>query len=103
MNYNELSSMEPGEPSSVIRERVIRARKTQQERFSDLPHVHCNANMGARELAKYGLLQPEAQEMMKMAINFSDYQDLLMLQILNQEILCNLLEIQQLHQDLMAE
>lgn len=69
VNYNELSSMEPGEPSSAIRERVIRARKTQQERFSDLPHVHCNANMGARELAKYGLLQPEAQEMMKMAIN----------------------------------
>ncbi|MFT5126402.1 MAG: magnesium chelatase family protein [Candidatus Omnitrophota bacterium] len=69
VNYNELSSMEPGESSAIIRERVIQARKTQQARFKELPHVHCNANMGARELNKHCLLQPEAQDMMKMAIN----------------------------------
>ena len=31
--FVELSQMQPGEPSSVIRERVIRARNIQTERF----------------------------------------------------------------------
>ena len=35
--FAELSQMQPGEPSSAIRERVIRARNIQTERFSSLP------------------------------------------------------------------
>ncbi|MBQ9656203.1 MAG: hypothetical protein IJV38_09320, partial [Prevotella sp.] len=31
--FAQLSQMQPGEPSAVIRERVIRARKIQEERF----------------------------------------------------------------------
>jgi len=35
--FAQLSQMEPGEPSAVIRERVIKARQIQTERFSHLP------------------------------------------------------------------
>ena len=35
--FAQLSQMQPGEPSSVIRERVVRARQIQTERFSKLP------------------------------------------------------------------
>lgn len=74
VNYNELASMKPGEPSSAIRERVLQARKIQQLRFKELPHVHCNASMGARELTQFCNLDTDAQQMLKMAIselNFS--------------------------------
>jgi len=33
----DLSKLEPGEPSAKIRERVIRARQIQTERFSSIP------------------------------------------------------------------
>ena len=59
--------MKPGEPSAVIRERVIKARNIQTERFSSLPtgegfsslptgegggrgRIHCNAMMTERML-----------------------------------------------------
>ena len=35
--FAQLSQMQPGEPSSVIRERVIKARNIQTERFSHFP------------------------------------------------------------------
>ena len=34
--FAQLSKMEPGEPSAYIRERVIKARSIQTERFSSL-------------------------------------------------------------------
>lgn len=49
--FAQLSQMQPGEPSEKIRERVIKARNIQTERFSSLPKqggqgkVHCNAMM----------------------------------------------------------
>ena len=35
--FAELSKMQPGEPSSAIRKRVIKARQIQTDRFSHLP------------------------------------------------------------------
>lgn len=43
--FSELSQMEEGEPSASIRERVVRARRIQEERFADLRGIHCNAQM----------------------------------------------------------
>ena len=74
IHYQELTSLESGEPSSEIRQRVMTARGIQQERFKRLRTVHCNAGMGAKELQKYGNLLPEARDLLKMAItelNFS--------------------------------
>jgi len=74
MPYQQLSSLEKGEPSLAIRERVVAARELQHERFERLRRVRSNSDMGTKELDKYCRLQTEAQDMLKMAItelNFS--------------------------------
>lgn len=55
--FEELSSQRVGEPSSVIRERVIKARKIQEERYRGIPHVHCNAQMTPKLIQTYA--QPD--------------------------------------------
>jgi magnesium chelatase family protein len=43
---SELSNMKTkGEPSSSIRERVIKAREIQTERYKNIEDVYCNAQM----------------------------------------------------------
>ncbi|MGB9600871.1 MAG: YifB family Mg chelatase-like AAA ATPase [Myxococcota bacterium] len=53
VNYLELSSTREGEPSTKIRERVIRARKIQEERFKKHNNIHLSKinffDMGASE------------------------------------------------------
>jgi magnesium chelatase family protein len=74
VDYNQLTSAHKGEPSAVIRERVIKTRRIQQERFKENAHVHCNADMGAREVQRYCKTTPEASQMLRMAVeelNFS--------------------------------
>jgi magnesium chelatase family protein len=74
VNVNELSNMQPGEPSADIRERVIQARNIQQERFAAKKNIHCNATMGSKEIASNCTLTPEGQDMLRMAVdelNFS--------------------------------
>jgi len=72
--FAQLSQMQPGEPSAAIRERVIKARNIQTERFSSLPkqggqgRVHCNAMMTEKMLHEFA--EPDAQslEMLRMAM-----------------------------------
>jgi len=74
VRYEELSSLEKGEPSEAVRGRVIQARKVQQERFKGSARVHCNAAMRAKDVHKHCRLGAEAEAMLKMAItelNFS--------------------------------
>jgi magnesium chelatase family protein len=74
VKYHDLASEAKGESSSLIRERVIRARQVQQARFGGNPRVNCNAAMRAKEVQRYAKLGTEAQDMLKMALhelNFS--------------------------------
>ena len=66
--FKDLSKMAPGEPSSTIRERVIRARKIQEERFKPFKGVYANAQMTERMLHQFA--EPDAQslEMLRMAM-----------------------------------
>ena len=57
--FDKISNSRPGESSSSIRERVIKARKIQQHRFADHPGVHCNAQMESKLIHLYA--QPDAQ------------------------------------------
>ena len=74
--FSELSKMQPGEPSAVIRERVIAARKRQEERFSSLPantggvkgRIHCNAQMTERMLHKFAEPDAASLDMLRMAM-----------------------------------
>ena len=74
--FAELSKMQPGEPSSVIRERVLRARNIQTERFSSLPlesggrkaRIHCNAQMTEKMLHQFAEPDAASLDMLRMAM-----------------------------------
>ena len=51
--FEKLSETRPGEPSEAIRQRVIAARKVQEQRFAHVPGIHCNAQMTPKMLAEY--------------------------------------------------
>ncbi len=73
VHYQELSSLQKGEPSSAIRERVVRARQVQRERFASA-RVQCNAHMRAKDVHQFCRPEAEAENLLKMAItelNFS--------------------------------
>ncbi|MDF3130874.1 YifB family Mg chelatase-like AAA ATPase [Kiritimatiellaeota bacterium B1221] len=69
VRYEDLTSLEKGETSAEIRERVIRARKIQEERFADNPRIHCNANMGTKELNEVCRLDEQGHQMLRMAMD----------------------------------
>ena len=74
--FAELSQMQPGEPSAVIRERVIKARNIQTERFRQLSSgsgregdaVHCNAQMTERMLHEFAEPDAASLDMLRMAM-----------------------------------
>ena len=55
--FDKLASMQPGESSAQIRERVIHARSIQEERYKEHPGIHCNAQIGSSLLNRYA--QPD--------------------------------------------
>lgn len=67
--FSQLANEKPGEPSAVIRERVIAARKIQTERFKDNPGVHCNAQMTSKLFREFCVLDEACQEMMRLAMD----------------------------------
>ena len=66
--FEKLSDAAPSEPSAVIRERVIKARMIQQERFKDSPGVFCNAQMSSRQLHQYAVLDTASSSLLKSAM-----------------------------------
>ena len=51
--FAKLAEQQPGEPSEVIRQRVIKAREIQTRRFKDYAGVHCNAQMTSRMMHEF--------------------------------------------------
>ena len=66
--FKQLSEMQPGEPSAAIRERVIAARKIQEERFKPFKGIHCNAMMTERMLHEFAEPDAESLDMLRMAM-----------------------------------
>ncbi len=74
VRYQDLIKLERGENSDTIRERVVRARRIQQQRYRNIPGIHCNAAMDNRGMQKNCRLDSEAQELIRHAmhqLNFS--------------------------------
>ena len=67
--FEEISKTAPGEPSAAIRERVIAARKIQEERFKTEDGIYCNAQMTPKLIAKYAVLDETSLAMLKTAMN----------------------------------
>ena len=51
--FDKISVQRQGEPSSSIRQRVIKARQIQEKRYAECTGVYCNAQMSSRLLATY--------------------------------------------------
>ena len=66
--FAQLSKMAPGEPSAVIRERVIKARQRQEERFKDFKGIHCNAQMSERMIHQFAEPDNDSLQMLRMAM-----------------------------------
>ncbi|HEX9981783.1 MAG TPA: YifB family Mg chelatase-like AAA ATPase [Thermoanaerobaculia bacterium] len=63
----EITSLEPGETSAAIRERVEAARAVQRERFRR-SGISCNAEMTSRHLRKWCALEPPSRRILLHAI-----------------------------------
>ena len=66
--FAQLSQMQPGEPSAAIRERVIAARKIQEERFKPFKGIHSNAMMTERMLHEFAEPDAASLDMLRMAM-----------------------------------
>ena len=69
VKFREITAERTGESSAQIRERVMVARKRQQDRFKDRPKITCNARMGTRELKAYCALDESTMELVKFAMS----------------------------------
>ena len=68
VKYKELSSESRSEKSIGIRERVMKARRIQLERFKGVRHIYNNGDMGSKEVRQYCKLDSAGSELLKMAM-----------------------------------
>ena len=66
--FSELSSTQNFEKSESIRERVIRAREKQAERYKDNPGVYCNAQMSSKMLKEICVISQAGSNLLKIAM-----------------------------------
>jgi magnesium chelatase family protein len=70
VEYRDVSSERAEEPSGAIRERIARARKIQQERFTRANgKINCNARMTTRHLKTHCKLSQESHDLIRVAMN----------------------------------
>ncbi|MGV6862570.1 MAG: YifB family Mg chelatase-like AAA ATPase [Putridiphycobacter sp.] len=69
VKFNELSDKGKGESSAIIRERVLKARKIQDQRFKDFDEVHHNAQMTAKLLEKFCVIDQQGKTILKLAMD----------------------------------
>ena len=65
--YKELAADYAGEKSETIRERVVRAREIQLERFKG-EKIYCNGQMKTRHIKKFCKLKDDAQDLLDTAM-----------------------------------
>ena len=67
--FSELSNMKTkGEPSSSIRERVIKARDIQTERYKSVEAMYCNAQMSSKQLREICVINQAGENLLKRAM-----------------------------------
>jgi magnesium chelatase family protein len=69
VGFNELSNEHKAEKSFHIRKRVIKARLVQAERFKENSGIHCNAQMGAKQLRHYCKIDISSKQLLKSAVD----------------------------------
>ncbi len=66
--FEDIAKAPKGESSATIRERVLKARQIQNERYKGIKGVHCNAQMTTSLLQKYAQLNDDALNLLRTAM-----------------------------------
>ena len=66
--FDKMSERHESEASAVIRQRVIKAREVQAQRFADQPGIHCNAQVTSKLIAKYAQPDEKGLQLLKNAM-----------------------------------
>lgn len=69
VSFDELSATYKAEPSASIRERVVKAREKQTERFKENEGMYCNAQMHSKQLRAVCQISKEGHELLKTAMD----------------------------------
>lgn len=67
--FDEISNTNTAESSSCIRERVVRAREIQANRFKGEKDIYCNAQMTPKLMQKFAIPDTEGLKLLKNAMN----------------------------------
>jgi len=68
VKYKELRGEASSEDSAAVRERVVRARRRQMERFAGEKRVYANAQMPPRLIRKYCAISAEGEKLLENAV-----------------------------------
>ncbi|MBA3649822.1 MAG: YifB family Mg chelatase-like AAA ATPase [Chitinophagales bacterium] len=66
--FKELSNIKSSEKSASVRERVIKARNIQENRFKEQKDIHCNAQMTTKLMREYCIVPAAGENMIKTAM-----------------------------------
>ena len=66
--FEKMSELGRSESSASIRERVIKARKIQDERYANVKGVYCNAQMTSKLLQEYARIDGECLKLLRNAM-----------------------------------
>jgi magnesium chelatase family protein len=66
--FSELQSLKPQEKSELIRERVMKARELQAERYKEHPGIYCNAQMSSKMLREICIINQAGANLLKVAM-----------------------------------
>jgi magnesium chelatase family protein len=69
VEYQDVASERVEENSAAIRGRIGAARERQQDRFQKEPKTNCNARMTTRQMKQHCQLDPESQELIRVAMS----------------------------------
>ncbi len=72
VDFDELVNRKEGEKSTSIRERVIKAREVQEERFKEDKDIHANAQMSTKRLKEICQLDSASEKLLKTAMERLD-------------------------------
>lgn len=68
VSFSELSSQQKGEASFIIRERVIKAREIQAERYKEHSGIYANAQMSSKQLREICVIGSVGENLLKKAM-----------------------------------
>ncbi len=66
--YDKLAEKKDGETSAEIRARVVAARKIQEQRFKEVPGIHCNAQLSPKLVKVHCQINEAGEALMKNAM-----------------------------------